>query len=78
MKPVLWIPANATGRNPTCWHNPDSLCRTCVFQFLQEPFCETVQKYRYAKRNGIVECDGYEREIEIDKSNPLPSYTLVR
>lgn len=68
-QPVFWIPANAPARNPACWFNPDSLCRTCIYQFLQEPFCATVN------RQGPTSCDGYELEIKIDTNNPLPSYT---
>jgi hypothetical protein len=72
--PILWIPSNAEARNPASWHKPNSLCRTCIFQFLQEPFCETVEKLK-RKAGGIAECDGYERETKTDETLSAPSYT---
>ena len=74
-KPIVWIPANASSRNPEYWFAPYSLCRTCIYQFLQEPYCDTVCRSRNL---GIIQCDGYEREKKIDTSNPLPSYTIQR
>jgi hypothetical protein len=64
-KPILWIPANAEARNPITWFNPHSLCRTCIYQFLQEPFCETTIK------------EGYERETQIDPEISTLSYTEI-
>jgi trans-2-enoyl-CoA reductase len=64
-KPVLWIPANAEARNPDTWANSESLCRTCIYQFLGEPFCKTVYK---EGKWGITKCDGYEKETGIDSS----------
>ncbi len=60
-KPKFWIPANADARKPRYWYNPDSLCRTCIYQFLQEPFCGFVRK---KGKCGITNCDGYELEAE--------------
>ncbi|MCK5128131.1 MAG: hypothetical protein KAR42_17880, partial [candidate division Zixibacteria bacterium] len=72
-KPAFWIPANAIARNPVYWFSPNSLCRTCVYQFLQEPLCQIVNRQK--GESGIVSCDGYELETQIDTRNPLPSYT---
>lgn len=58
-RPKVWIPANAQVRNPAYWNNPDSLCRTCVYLCMQEPFCKTVDR---EGRAGTVRCSGYERE----------------
>jgi hypothetical protein len=35
-EPAFRIPANAEIRNPANWFSPSSLCRTCIYQFLQE------------------------------------------
>jgi hypothetical protein len=71
-KPVYFIPANAPARDPDCWHAPNSLCRTCVFQFLLEPYCDTVHKI---VKFGIIQCEGYVLETRVDLNIPLPSYT---
>jgi hypothetical protein len=71
-KPVLWIPANAPCRNPCYWYDPDSLCRTCIYQFLQEPYCDSVLK---SGKRGISQCDGFKLETATDSANALPSYT---
>jgi hypothetical protein len=61
-EPLLRIPANAATRDPEHWANPDSLCRTCVYQFLQEPFCDTVKR---EGRGGTTKCSGYELETMV-------------
>lgn len=58
-EPILFIPVNAEIRNPDHWYVPDSLCRMCVYQFLQEPYCDTVRK---TIKSGVMQCDGYELE----------------
>lgn len=61
-EPILRIPANAESRKVINWYNPDSLCRTCIYQFLQEPFCETVSR---EGKYGPTWCSGYEKETII-------------
>lgn len=69
-EPVYWIAANAAARDGASWYNPESLCRTCIYIYLQ-PFCESVNRQG---KEGTISCDGYELETEIDIHNPLPSY----
>jgi hypothetical protein len=66
-EPIYFIPADAPARNQGSWHAPNSLCRTCVFQFLQEPYCDTVYK---TGKIGVVQCDGYELETRVNKKSP--------
>jgi hypothetical protein len=61
-EPIFFIPANAAARDSRNWYIPDSLCRKCVYQFLQEPYCDTVRKI---SKFGIIQCDGYELEVRI-------------
>lgn len=72
-EPIYRIPANAACRNPNNWSVPSSLCRTCIYLFLLEPFCKTVWKSKYTG-GGIAECDGFELETKIDKSKPFVLY----
>lgn len=67
-EPVLFIPVDAVCRNPCYWYNPESLCRTCVYQFLQEPFCDIVQK---KGRYGPIQCSGYTEETRRDKEDDI-------
>lgn len=60
-KPVYFIPADAPIRKDCSWYNPHSLCRTCVYNHLQEPYCKTV-KLEGFRDGGISWCEGYEEE----------------
>jgi hypothetical protein len=73
-EPAFRIPANAEIRNPANWFSPSSLCRTCIYQFLQEPFCKTVTK---SGKYWIELCSGYERETQINPEISTLSYTEI-
>ncbi len=54
---MVVIPIDAITRQEQFWYNPDSLCRTCVYLYKKEDWCEI--NYR----KGIDTCSAYFEEI---------------
>jgi hypothetical protein len=63
-KPKYFIPANAEARNPLHWYNPESLCRSCKYVYLQEPYCKVVSKIA---KEGVSFCEGYTLETKAER-----------